>query len=71
MTGWRRCDVDEYTTAIREDEILPFATTRMDLENIMVSEMSDKKLRTTWLNLYMGYKSESNNEQTRKTNKHS
>ena len=30
----------EYYSAIRKDEILPFVTTRMDLENIMLSEVS-------------------------------
>ena len=37
----------EYYSAIRKDEILPFATTWMDLENIMLSKLSwmeiDKK----------------------------
>ena len=36
-----------YYSAIRKDEILPFATTRMDLENIMLSKKgSQKKFRT-------------------------
>ena len=30
----------EYYSAIRKDEILPFATIWMDLENIMLSEIS-------------------------------
>ena len=32
----------EYCSAIRKDEILPFVTTWMDLENIMLNEMSAK-----------------------------
>ena len=36
----------EHYAAIRKDEILPFATTGMDLENIMLSEISQKRLRT-------------------------
>ena len=34
----------EYYSATRKDEKLPFATTRMDLGNIMLSEISQKKL---------------------------
>lgn len=30
----------KYNSAIRKDEILPFATTWLDLENIMLSEIS-------------------------------
>ena len=37
----------EHYVALRKDEILPFATTRMDLENIMLSKKgSQKKFRT-------------------------
>ena len=32
-----------YCSAIRKDEILPFATTWMDLENIMLSEISQSE----------------------------
>ena len=32
----------EYSLAIRRDEILPFVTTCMELENIMLSEISKK-----------------------------
>ena len=35
----------EYYTAIK-NEIVPFVTTWMDLENIAPSEVSQKKLRT-------------------------
>ena len=35
----------EYYSAIRTNEILPFMTTLMDFENIMLSE-TQKKLRT-------------------------
>ena len=30
----------DYYSAIKKNEILPFATTRMDLEGIMLSEIS-------------------------------
>ena len=32
----------QYCSAIEKNEILPFAATWMDLEGIMLSEMSDK-----------------------------
>ena len=35
-------DTMEYSSAIRKNEILPFAITWMDLEGIMLSVMSDK-----------------------------
>ena len=33
----------EYHSAIKKNEILPFATTWMDLEGIMLSEISQRK----------------------------
>ena len=33
----------EYYSAIKNDEILPYATTGMDLESIMLSEISQAK----------------------------
>ena len=33
----------EYYSATRKDEILPFVTTQMDLENIMLSEIKSKE----------------------------
>ena len=35
----------EYYSAIRKDEILPFVTTWMDSENIILSEISQKTSR--------------------------
>ena len=32
----------EYLSAIKKNEVLPFATTWMDLEGIMLSEISQK-----------------------------
>ena len=32
-----------YCSAIKKDEILPFAATWMDLENIILSEVSQRK----------------------------
>ena len=36
----------EYCSIIRKDEILSFAITWIDLENIILREISQKKLRT-------------------------
>ena len=36
----------EYYSAVRKDEILPFVTTWMDLENIKLNEITQKTLRT-------------------------
>ena len=35
----------EYYLAIKKDEILPFATTWMELEGIMLSEISQRKTK--------------------------
>ena len=37
----------EYYSAIRKDKILPFVITWIDLENILLSEVRQKKSRTT------------------------
>ena len=42
----------EYYSAIKKNEILPFAATQMEVENIMPSEMSDRK--TNALSLVCG-----------------
>ena len=36
----------EYYSAVRKDEIVPLATTWVDLENSMLSEIRQTKLRT-------------------------
>ena len=33
----------EYNSGIKKNEIIPFATTLMDLENIMLTEISQKE----------------------------
>ena len=38
----------EYYSAVIKNEILPFATTWMDLEGIMLSEISQRKTNTVW-----------------------
>ena len=36
-------DTTEYSSAIKKNEILPYATTWMELEGIMLSEISQRK----------------------------
>ena len=42
-------DTMESYSAIKKNEILPFATTWMELEGIMLSEISQRKTNTIWL----------------------
>ena len=43
----------EYYSAIKKKKILPFAATWMDLEDIMLSEISQRKINTIWYCLYV------------------
>lgn len=43
------------TAALRKDEILPFATIRMDLESVMKSEIRQRKTNTIRSHLYVEY----------------
>lgn len=44
-----------------KNEILPFVTRRMmDLEGIILSEISQKKTNAVWFDLYVGTKKQSN-----------
>ena len=46
-----------YTTVQKkEKEILPFATTWMDLQGIMLSEISQRKTNTVWYHWHVKYK---------------
>jgi len=57
----------EYYSAIKEDEMMPFATPRMDLEGIMLSETTETvtdKYRDT---IYMWHLIYNTNELTYKT----
>ena len=49
----------EYYSAIR-NEILPFAATWIDLENIILSDVSQKKTNTVWHHLYRKSKNNTN-----------
>ena len=43
----------EYYSAIKMSEILPFATTWMDLEGIKLSEIRQRKTNTVCYHLYV------------------
>ena len=43
----------EYYSAIKKNEIIPFAATWMDLEMIKLSEVSQRKTNIIWYHLYM------------------
>ena len=46
----------EYYSAIKKNEILPFATTWMELEGIKLSEISQRKTNIIWLHSYEEFK---------------
>jgi len=46
----------EYYSDIKKNGILPFATTWMDLEGIMLSEISQRKTNTIWFHSCVGFK---------------
>ena len=46
----------EYYSAIKKEEILPFVTTWLDLEGIMLSEINQRKTNTVLLDSYVEYK---------------
>ena len=60
----------KYYSAIRKDRILPFATTWMDLENIMLSEISETEKADDFTHMW-DIKLKATNEQIRPTNKNS
>ena len=58
----------EYYSAIKKNEILTLATTWMDLEGIMLSEISQRKTNTIWFHSYVESKKQN---KTNKQNKNS
>ena len=46
----------EHYPAINKKEILPFATTWMDLEDVRLSERSQRKTNTRWFHTYGEFK---------------
>ena len=54
-------------SALRKDKILPFVVAQMDLEDIMLSEISQRKIDTIWFYLYVeSQKTKQMNKQTNK-----
>ena len=45
----------EYYSAIKNNEILPFATTWMELEGTLLSEISQRKINTIWPHSYVEF----------------
>ena len=43
----------EYYSAIKKNETLPFAATWMNLEIIVLSEVSQKKTNAIWYHIYV------------------
>ena len=54
----------EYYSAIKKNEILPFATTWMDLEGIMLSDMSHRERQILYNFTSMWNLKNETNEQT-------
>ena len=50
----------EYYSAMKTKEILPFVTTQMDLEGIILSEISQTEKDTLWSHLYVESKKQMN-----------
>ena len=46
----------DYCSAIKNNEILPFATTWIELQRIVLSEISQTKKNTVWFHLHMEFK---------------
>ena len=46
----------DYYSAIKKNEMLPFVTTWMDMEDIMLSEIRQRKANTVYYHLYVKYK---------------
>ena len=43
----------EHYSAMKRNKILPFAATWIDLEGIMLSEISQRKTNTVWYHVYV------------------
>ena len=46
----------EHYSAMKRNKILPFAATWIDLEGIMLSEISQRKTNTVWYHVYVELK---------------
>ena len=63
---WYRCTM-EYSSATKKNEIMPFAATWMDLEMIILSEISQRKTDTIWYHLHVESKKNDTNALIYKT----
>ena len=61
------CNIMEYYSAIKKNEIMPFAATWMDFEGNVLSELSQRKKNTMWYPIYV--ESKNYNKLVNKTNK--
>ena len=52
----------EYYSAVKKNENLPLAERGMDLEGIMLSEISQRKTNSVWYHLYVESKKERKKE---------
>ena len=57
-----------YYLAVKENDILPFVTAWVDLEGVMLSEISQRKTNTIWFHLNV--ESKIQNKQTRQKQTH-
>ena len=57
----------EYYSAIKMNEIMPFAATLMDLEIIILSEVRQTKTNIIWCHLYVASKKNDTKELINKT----
>ena len=57
MDEWIK-KIMEYYSAIRKNEILPFATTWMELEGLMLSKISQRKTNILPLHSYEDFKTQ-------------
>ena len=57
----------EYYSAVKNNEMMPFAATWMDLEIVILIEVSQRKTNIIWYHLYVESKKKGTNEHIYKT----
>ena len=57
----------EYYSAVKNNEMMPFAATWMDLEIVILIEVSQRKTNIIWYHLYVESKKKGTNELIYKT----
>ena len=67
FTSWATREAQDYYSTIKKNEILPLARTWMDLEGIVLSEISQTEKDTVWYDLHV--ESKKYNTQVNKTRK--